>query len=141
MAETAKTKAPDTKAPDTVAPDTVASVAEAPSPGTAAGDGSETALFQEIGESAAEAAGARGIEAMLGVRMDVHIVLGHARMPIAELLKLGRGSVVELDRRIGEPVDVVVNDMLVARGNLVQLAGERIGVTLTEIMRNPASGA
>jgi flagellar motor switch protein FliN/FliY len=68
--------------------------------------------------------------------MNVQIVLGQARMPIAELLKLGRGSVVELDRRVGEPVDVLVNDTLVARGNLVKLAGDRIGVTLTEVMRS-----
>lgn len=103
------------------------------------------AMFEEIGPDvgAQDAEGdrpSRGIDAMLGVKMDVQIVLGHARMPIAELLKLGRGSVVDLDRRIGEPVDVVVNDMLVARGNLVKTEGERIGVTLTEIVRNPAGG-
>jgi flagellar motor switch protein FliN/FliY len=98
------------------------------------------AVLDEIAPDAEAAAGgavrtSRGIDAMMDVRMDVQIVLGHARMPIAELLKLGRGSVVQLDRQIGEPVDVVVNDMLVARGNLVKLAGDRIGVTLTELMR------
>ena len=115
--------------------------------GTAAADSAASgeAMFEQIGPDAdmQEAGGdrpGRGIDAMLGVKMDVEIVLGHARMPIAELLKLGRGSVVDLDRRIGEPVDVVVNDMLVARGNLVKTDGERIGVTLTEIVRNPAGG-
>jgi len=102
-------------------------------------------LFEEIEPEPAEMhspAGqraSRGIEAMFNVQMDVQVVLGHARMPIAEVLKLGRGSVIDLDRRIGDPVDIVVNDMLVARGNLVQTEGDRIGVTLTEIMRIPAS--
>jgi flagellar motor switch protein FliN/FliY len=100
------------------------------------------ALFGEIGGNSEESDAqdrsrtSRGIEAMMDVRMNVQIVLGQARMPIAELLKLGRGSVVELDRRVGEPVDVLVNDTLVARGNLVKLAGDRIGVTLTEVMRS-----
>jgi flagellar motor switch protein FliN/FliY len=100
------------------------------------------ALFGEIGGNSEESDAqdrsrtSRGIEAMMDVRMNVQIVLGQARMPIAELLKLGRGSVVELDRQVGEPVDVLVNDTLVARGNLVKLAGDRIGVTLTEVMRS-----
>lgn len=104
---------------------------------------SET-MFNEIMSDDTEAQEAegdrssRGIDSMLGVKMDVQIVLGHAQLPIADLLKLGRGSVVDLDRRIGDPVDVVVNDMLVARGNLIRTEGERIGVTLTEIVRNPA---
>jgi flagellar motor switch protein FliN/FliY len=99
------------------------------------------ALFGEIGgnsevsDAQDRSRTSRGIEAMMDVRMNVQIVLGQARMPIAELLKLGRGSVVELDRQVGEPVDVLVNDTLVARGNLVKLAGDRIGVTLTEVMR------
>lgn len=81
----------------------------------------------------------RNIEAMLNVDLRVQIILGHARMPISQLLKLSRGSVIELDRRIGEPVDVVINDRLVARGDLVKLEGDRIGVTLTEIVKDYVS--
>lgn len=81
----------------------------------------------------------RNIEAMLNVDLRVQVILGHARMPISQLLKLSRGSVIELDRKIGEPVDVVINDRLVARGNLVKLDGERIGVTLTEIVKDYVS--
>lgn len=84
-------------------------------------------------------AGGRNIEAMLNVDLRVQIILGHARMPIAQLLKLSRGSVIELDRRIGDPVDVVINDRLVARGDLVKLEGDRIGVTLTEIVKDYVS--
>lgn len=81
----------------------------------------------------------RNIEAMLNVDLNVQVILGHARMPISQLLKLSRGSVIELDRRIGEPVDLVINDRLVARGDLVKLEGDRIGVTLTEIVKDYVS--
>lgn len=81
----------------------------------------------------------RNIEAMLNVDLRVQVILGHARMPISQLLKLSRGSVIELDRRIGEPVDVVINDRLVARGDLIKLEGDRIGVTLTEIVKDYVS--
>lgn len=81
----------------------------------------------------------RSIEAMLNVDLRVQVILGHARMPISQLLKLSRGSVIQLDRRIGEPVDVVINDRLVARGDLIKLDGDRIGVTLTEIVKDYVS--
>ncbi|MEI4472011.1 flagellar motor switch protein FliN [Frigidibacter sp. MR17.24] len=79
------------------------------------------------------------INAMLNVSLNVQIVLGQARMPIAQLLTLSRGSVIELDKRIGEPVDVMINDRLVARGDLVKVGENRIGVTLTEIVKDYVS--
>ncbi|WP_249138844.1 flagellar motor switch protein FliN [Actibacterium sp. MT2.3-13A] len=94
-----------------------------------------------LGGGTPEPGGAgRNIDAMLNVGLNVQIVLGHSRMPIANLLKLSRGSVIELDKKIGEPVDVVINDRLVARGDLVKLEGERIGVSLTEIVKDYISG-
>lgn len=75
------------------------------------------------------------IEALLNVDLDVTVVLGDSRMPISHLLKLARGSVIELEQRIGEPVRIVVNSKTVARGELVKLAGDRLGVSLTEIVR------
>ncbi len=87
-------------------------------------------------QTVAEAAGGRNIDAMLNVGLNVQIILGQSRMPISQLLKLSRGSVIELDKKIGEPVDVVINDRLVARGDLVKLAGDRIGVTLTAIAKD-----
>jgi flagellar motor switch protein FliN/FliY len=107
--------------------------------------GSSAPLFDEIAprsDGTAKTDGeraSRDIGAMMSVEMDVQIVLGHARMPIAEVLKLGRGSVIDLDRRIGDPVDVVVNGTLVARANLVKTEDDRIGVTLIEVIRPPAS--
>ena len=71
------------------------------------------------------------------VPVTVSAVLGHVRLPIAELLKLGPGTVVELDRKVGEAIDILVNDRLVARGEVV-LVDDRLGVTMTEIVRPAA---
>lgn len=79
------------------------------------------------------------IDAMLNVGLNVEIVLGKTRMPISQLLKLSRGSIIELDKKIGEPVDVVINDRLVARGDLVKLAEDRVGVSLIEIVKDYVS--
>lgn len=80
-----------------------------------------------------------GINAMLNVGLDVQIVLGHARMPISRLLELTRGSIVELNRKIGAPVDLMVNDRLVARGDLVKVGEDRLGVSLTQIVKDHAA--
>lgn len=79
------------------------------------------------------------IDAMLNVGLNVEIVLGKTRMPISSLLKLSRGSIIELDKKIGEPVDVVINDRLVARGDLVKLSEDRVGVSLIEIVKDYVS--
>jgi flagellar motor switch protein FliN/FliY len=79
---------------------------------------------------------AAGIEAVFGVKLDVRIVLGTSKMSISEVLKLSKGSVVELDRRVGEPVDVMINDRMVARGDLVRVEGDTLGVALREIVKD-----
>ncbi|MGR3372792.1 FliM/FliN family flagellar motor switch protein [Pseudooceanicola sp.] len=88
---------------------------------------------------AAEGRNGQNIDAMLNVGLNVQIVLGRTRMPIAQLLKLSRGSIIELDKRIGQPVEVVINDRLVARGDLVKLEDDRIGVSLIEIVKDYVS--
>lgn len=75
-----------------------------------------------------------GLEAVYDVPVKVQAVLGRSRMPIGELMRLKTGAVVELDRRVGEPVDILVNNRLVARGEVV-LIDSSLGVTLTEIVR------
>jgi flagellar motor switch protein FliN/FliY len=85
-------------------------------------------------DHAEEGHGARGLEAVHDVQVKVQAVLGRARMPIGELLRLKKGTVVELDRRVGEPVDIYVNDRLIARGEVVMI-DHSLGVTLTEIVR------
>lgn len=76
------------------------------------------------------------IDAILGVKLDVRIVLGRNRLPISELLSLTKGSVIELDRKVGESVDVMINDRVVARGDLVKVKDDMIGVALREIIKD-----
>jgi flagellar motor switch protein FliN/FliY len=66
--------------------------------------------------------------------------LGRATMQVSQLLKLGRGAVVELDRRLGEAVDIYVNNRLVARGEVVMVDDNRLGITMTEIVKSDRGG-
>jgi flagellar motor switch protein FliN/FliY len=79
---------------------------------------------------------ARKHDAILRIPVTVQVVLGSARMPVAHLMKLGRGAVVALDQRVGEPVNVVVNGRIIARGEVVVVDEDnsRFGVSLTEIV-------
>ena len=76
-----------------------------------------------------------GLEAVYDIPVTVMAVLGTTRMHINQLLKLGRGAVVELDRKVGEAVDIYVNDRLVARGEVV-IVEDKLGVTMTEIVKS-----
>ena len=77
---------------------------------------------------------AADLEAVFDVPVQVSAVLGRARMEVGDLLKLGPGTVLELDRKVGEAIDIYVNNRLVARGEVV-LVEEKLGVTMTEIIR------
>ena len=79
------------------------------------------------------------LDTILRIPVTVQVFLGSASMPIADLMKLGRGAVVALDHAISDPVDVVVNGRIVARGELVALDEDpsKIGVKLTEIVGRP----
>ena len=77
---------------------------------------------------------AADLEAVFDVPVKVSAVLGRAHMDVAELLKLGPGAVLELDRKVGEAIDIYVNNRLVARGEVV-LVEEKLGVTMTEIIK------
>ena len=76
------------------------------------------------------------IEMIMRIPITVKVVLGSATMPVANLTKLGRGAIIPLDRRIGEPVDVMVNGRVVARGEVVVVdeATSRFGISLTEVV-------
>jgi len=76
----------------------------------------------------------KDLEAVYDVPVQISAVLGRATMQVSQLLKLGRGAVVELDRKVGEAVDIYVNNRLVARGEVV-VVNERLGVTMTEIVK------
>jgi flagellar motor switch protein FliN/FliY len=75
------------------------------------------------------------LTAVYDVPVQLSAVLGKASLPVNQLLRLGRGAVVELDRKVGEPVDIYVNNRLVARGEVV-IVDERLGVTMTEIIKS-----
>jgi flagellar motor switch protein FliN/FliY len=77
---------------------------------------------------------AADLEAVFDVPVQVSAVLGRSKMDVGELLKLGPGTVLELDRRVGEAIDIYVNNRLVARGEVV-LVEEKLGVTMTEIIK------
>ena len=79
---------------------------------------------------------APNLDAILGIPVSVQVVLGGATMPLSDLMKLGRGAVVPLDHRVGQPVEVVVNGHTVARGEMIVIDEEtsQLGVTLTEVV-------
>ncbi|HAX91603.1 MAG TPA: flagellar motor switch protein FliN [Rhodospirillaceae bacterium] len=91
-----------------------------PSPGEAPKDGAMATI--------------NDLEAVYGIPVEVAAVLGKANMPVSSLLKLGRGAVIELDRKVGEAIDIYVNNRLVARGEVV-VVEDRLGITMTEIIK------
>ena len=102
-------------------------------------DGSQPAAAEEsreldLADSGKIPGNAKDLEAVYDIPVQVSAVLGKANMQVAQLLKLGRGAVVELDRKVGEAVDIYVNNRLVARGEVV-VVEDRLGVTMTEIIK------
>ena len=77
---------------------------------------------------------AADLEAVFDVPVQVSAVLGRSKMDVGELLRLGPGTVLELDRKVGEAIDIYVNNRLVARGEVV-LVEDKLGVTMTEIVK------
>ena len=129
---------------DTPAEDTPA--VEASAEDASGGEGSAEDILAEIPEDnqdgldGNEDSGdgthtARDLSAVYDVPVQVSAVLGKATMQVSQLLKLGRGAVVELDRKVGEAIDIYVNNRLVARGEIV-VVDERLGVTMTEIVKS-----
>ncbi len=78
---------------------------------------------------------AADLAAVYDVPVNIQAVLGRAHLEVASLLRLNRGSVIELDRKVGEAIDIYVNNRLVARGEVV-VVDDRLGVTMTEIIKD-----
>ena len=97
------------------------------------GEGTELLAAAEIGSDAMKTS--KDLEAVYDIPVQVSAVLGKATMQVSQLLKLGRGAVVELDRKVGEAIDIYVNNRLVARGEVV-VVEDRLGVTMTEIIKS-----
>jgi flagellar motor switch protein FliN/FliY len=106
-----------------------------PPDGPDRGKAGQTVGSETLGEG-------RNLDTIMRIPVNVQVVLGAASMPVASLMKLGRGAVVALDHRVGEPVDVVVNGRVVARGEVVVVEEDnsRFGVSLTEIVGTNSDG-
>ena len=90
------------------------------------------------GEVSSEVEGPRSasdLEAVYDVPVNISAVLGKTQLEVSSLLTLSRGAVIELDRKVGEAIDIYVNNRLVARGEVV-LVEEKLGVTMTEIIQS-----
>ncbi|SCM74909.1 Flagellar motor switch protein FliN (modular protein) [uncultured Pleomorphomonas sp.] len=126
------------------APTPAGDVLEAVAVETTAGHDPAESAEVESGPSLEESFGAvRNLEAVMRIPVTIQVVLGSAIMPVANLMKLRRGSAIPLDHRVGEPVDVVVNGRTVARGEVVVVEDDtsRFGISLTEIVGGNASNA
>jgi flagellar motor switch protein FliN/FliY len=88
----------------------------------------------------AEGKTASDLAPVFDVPVNISAVLGRAHLSVAQLLQLGSGSVLELDRKVGEAIDIYVNNRLVARGEVV-LIDDRLGVTMTEIIKDGDTAA
>ena len=97
------------------------------------GDGAALLRMDDVPETEVKRS-ASDLEAVFDVPVTVSAVLGKSGMEVSQLLKLGKGTIVELDRKVGEAIDIYVNNRLVARGEVV-LVEERLGVTMTEIIK------
>ena len=98
-----------------------------------AGDAQEDDNPFQVGEPMAN-----DVTAIYDIPVQISAVLGRSSMRVSQLLKLGRGAVVELDRKVGEAIDIYVNNRLVARGEVV-VVEDRLGVTMTEIVKSEQS--
>jgi flagellar motor switch protein FliN/FliY len=83
---------------------------------------------------------ASDLATVFDVPVNISAVLGRANLSVAQLLQLGAGSVLELDRKVGEAIDIYVNNRLVARGEVV-VVDDRLGVTMTEIIKDGDAAA
>ena len=101
--------------------------------GTPSGETGEELLAQEDPQEPTRTA--KDLDAVYDIPVQLSAVLGRANMQVSQLLKLGRGAVVELDRKVGEAIDIYVNNRLVARGEVV-VVEERLGITMTEIIKS-----
>lgn len=108
--------------------------------GTAESGGGNSDMLESdmLQEEAKGPNGASDLEAVYDIPVQVSAVLGKATMQVNQLLKLGRGAVVELDRKVGEAIDIYVNNRLVARGEVV-VVEDKLGVTMTEIIKSDRS--
>lgn len=129
-----ETKQPDAAQPEANAPESPGGGATIEPQGSAAAMGAETVNPGELKKPQTnETSEPLDLDFILDIPLQVRVEVGRTRMMIQELLSLGKGSVVELNKMLGEPFEVMVNDKLVARGEVV-VVNDRFGVRLTDII-------
>ena len=94
-----------------------------------------TSIVKAVPETDAHDKIAADLRSVFDVPVSIQAVIGRTTIEVADLLELGPGSVLELDRRVGEAIDIYVNSRLIARGEVV-VVDDRLGVTMTEIIKN-----
>jgi flagellar motor switch protein FliN/FliY len=97
----------------------------------------EPILKKEGAEQFENVASAGDLEAVYDIPVKVSAILGKTQMKVSNLLKLNKGAIIELDRKVGEAIDIYVNNNLVARGEVV-VVDDKLGITMTEIVKNVA---
>ena len=100
--------------------------------------GPGSSINPHLGEG--EEKSASDLAPVFDVPVNISAVLGRANLSVAQLLQLGQGSILELDRKVGEAIDIYVNNRLVARGEVV-VVDDRLGVTMTEIIKDGDTAA
>ena len=98
-------------------------------------EGTALTTSEEMGDKTAT-----DLAPVFDVPVNISAVLGRASLSVQQLLQLGSGSILELDRKVGEAIDIYVNNRLVARGEVV-IVDERLGVTMTEIIKDGDAAA
>jgi flagellar motor switch protein FliN/FliY len=93
----------------------------------------EEPRFRELKKASADRERTRELDFIMDIPLEISVEIGRAKMLIGDLLKLGQGSVIELNRLSGEPVDIFVNNKLIARGEVV-VSGEKFGVRIIDII-------
>ena len=99
----------------------------------------ENTMSEPTVQAGEERSSAPSLEIIMAIPVTVQVVLGTTTMPVARLMKLGRGAIISLDQKVGDPVNVLVNGRIVARGEVVVVdeSNSRFGVSLTEIVNLP----
>ena len=124
-----ETEAPTTNEPEAAGDDWAAALADQ----DASAGGPQTANFDELEDGGAAQTGSQNLDFLLDIPLEVTVELGHTKMIINKMLQLTQGSVVELDKAAGEPVEIFVNHKLLGKGEVI-VVNERFGIRLTEII-------
>jgi flagellar motor switch protein FliN/FliY len=98
------------------------------------------AAFDELGHSGGAGSTGAPLEALLDLSLPVTIEFGRTHLTVQEVLQLGRGSVIQLDRLAGEPIDILVSERKLAEGEVVVI-GEHFGIRITRLASLPGGGS